>query len=307
MLKWIDVENLLKNMGNRMDTKRIMILSGGFDPLHCGHIDMIRTAKEMADYLVVCVNSDAWLKKKKGINFLEQDERLKIISSLKDVDEAFIFEDDENGSALNGIKQVLSNKEQYQFNFREIVLFDHGEIYSEGQVPEIQFIFGNGGDRKPNSTPTLEQKFCEENGIELAWNLGGDKINSSSWILNRYKNWHFEIGNRHWGNYKVTYQDSNKKVKIIEVMPGKSLSLQTHSQRSEHWVVVEGVATVSIETDKYKHEELVNRNESIYVPLGAKHRLSNKGEGILQIVEVQIGDYLGEDDIIRYEEYNMDK
>ena len=278
-----------------------MILSGGFDPLHSGHIEMFKTAKSKCDWLVVCVNSDAWLKKKKGINFLDENERLNIIKSIIGVDEAFIFEDDENGSAINGIKTVISKKEHYSNILANHTYLTDGELYSS-EPSEIEFVFGNGGDRNPKSTPTIEQKFCESNGISLEWNLGNGKVNSSSWILNRYKAWHFEIGDRHWGNYKVTYQDTNKKVKIIEVMPGKSLSLQTHAQRSEHWVVVEGVATVYIETEKYKHEELVNRNESIYVPLGAKHRLSNKEDTILQIVEVQIGDYLGEDDIVRYEE-----
>lgn len=284
-----------------MKTKKVMILSGGFDPLHCGHVEMFKNAREQSDYLVVCVNSDEWLRKKKGINFLSETDRVKIISTIKYVDEVFVFRDDENGSALNGIKEVIARKESYRMILGDHTFLSPGEFYST-QPAEIEFIFGNGGDRKPNSTPSLEQKFCEQNGISLAWNLGGDKTNSSSWILNRYKNWHFEIGDRPWGNYKVTYQDSNKKVKIIEVMPGQSLSLQSHSQRSEHWVVVEGTAEVYIETDKFKTHQTIERNESIYVPIGAKHRLSNPKDEILQIVEVQIGDYVGEDDIVRYED-----
>ena len=284
--------------------KKVMILSGGFDPLHSGHIQLMENAKNMTDYLVVCVNSDEWLKKKKGINFLSLDERMKIIKNLKCVDDVISFPDDEYGSAINGIKIVI---EKYRNFFKDITLLTDGEICSESPM-EVKFIFANGGDKNTKNIPTQEQKYCEDNGIEMIWNIGGDKLNSSSWILNRYRDWYFEMTDRIWGNYKVVYQDSNKKVKIIEVMPHHSISLQSHAQRSEHWVVVEGTANVLIETEKYKHEERVERNESIFVPVGAKHKLFNNQDSLLQIVEVQIGDYLGEDDIIRYDrDYSNDK
>jgi cytidyltransferase-like protein len=280
-----------------MNKRKVMILSGGFDPLHSGHIEMMQAAKKMAHVLVICLNSDKWLTKKKGINFLPIDERLKIINSISCVDDVIAFADDEYGSAINGIKAVI---EKYKNYFRAFSYpSDGGEPSDEFEEPI--FIFGNGGDRNPKSTPTHEQKFCEENGIEMVWGLGGDKSNSSSWILNRYRDWHFEMTDRVWGNYKVVYQDSNKKVKIIEIMPHSCISLQTHSQRSEHWVVVEGTANVLIETEKFKHEETVERNESIFVPVGAKHKLCNNKDSLLQIVDVQIGDYLGEDDIQRYD------
>ena len=277
-----------------------MILSGGFDPIHSGHIEMFENARKQADYVVVCLNSDEWLKKKKGINFLDANERINILNAMKFVDEVITFDDDSFGSAVNAIKNVIERENLYSTILSDKTYLSDGELYSQ-EPSKIEFYFGNGGDRNCNSTPSLEQKFCEENGIGLIWGLGGDKTNSSSWILNRYRDWHFEMTDRHWGNYKVVYQDSNKKVKIIEVMPGKSISLQTHSQRSEHWVVVEGTATVFLETEKYRHHEVVERNESIYVPIGAKHKLSNNTDNILQIVEVQIGEYLGEDDIIRFD------
>ena len=275
-----------------MGVKSVIILSGGFDPLHSGHIEMFKQAKEQYDYVAVCLNSDEWLKKKKGTNFLSFDERKGILESIKYVDFVFGFEDDEKGSAVNGIKEVIK-----YFNFVIDVDYDSYELETHTQ----KFYFGNGGDRNVKTTPSEEQKFCEENGIVMVWNVGGGKNNSSSYLLNRYRDWHFEMTDRPWGNYKVVYQDSNKKVKVIEVEPHRSLSLQSHSMRSEHWVVVEGTAVVYIETDKYKHEEIIRCNESIYVPIGAKHKLYNKTDQMLQIVEVQIGDYLGEDDIIRYD------
>ena len=276
---------------------KVIILSGGFDPLHSGHIEMMENAKRIGGFLVVCVNSDEWLTKKKGINFLPISERINIIKNISYVDDVITFEDDEYGSAVNGIKAVV---EKYANYFKDYTYISDGEIYTEQPI-KTEFVFGNGGDRKANSTPSIEQVYCEENGIELLWNLGGDKSNSSSWILNRYRNWHFEMEERVWGNYKVIYQDAFKKVKVIEVMPHKALSLQSHDKRSEHWTVVEGVATVILEEDKYKLEKIIERNESIYIPVKAKHKLINNTDDVLQIIEVQIGEYLKEDDITRYD------
>ncbi|MFC1536593.1 mannose-1-phosphate guanylyltransferase/mannose-6-phosphate isomerase [Pseudomonadota bacterium] len=104
---------------------------------------------------------------------------------------------------------------------------------------------------------------------------------------------------RPWGSYTVLEdRDSGYKLKKIEVNPGASLSLQSHRQRSEHWVVVSGTATVTRGEEVYT----VSKNESTYIPIGKKHRLANNGETPLQIVEVQVGDYLGEDDIERFDD-----
>ena len=105
--------------------------------------------------------------------------------------------------------------------------------------------------------------------------------------------------NRPWGSYTVLEEDQDGfKIKRIEVAPGARLSLQSHKRRSEHWVVVSGTATVtngdSIIT--------VHKNQSTYIPIGTKHRLENQGSEPLHIVEIQVGEYLGEDDIQRYED-----
>jgi mannose-1-phosphate guanylyltransferase/mannose-6-phosphate isomerase len=110
--------------------------------------------------------------------------------------------------------------------------------------------------------------------------------------------YHMKV-NRPWGNYAVLEEDPDGfKIKRIEVAPGARLSLQSHKQRSEHWVVVSGTATVT------NGEEVitVRKNESTYIPIGTKHRLENRGNEPLHIVEIQVGEYLGEDDIQRYED-----
>ena len=88
------------------------------------------------------------------------------------------------------------------------------------------------------------------------------------------------------------------QVKRIRVKAGAGLSLQSHKHRSEHWIVVEGTAKVTI-NDEVK---LVSEGQSVYVPLGSKHRMENPGESSMVLIEVQIGTYLGEDDIIRYDD-----
>jgi len=106
--------------------------------------------------------------------------------------------------------------------------------------------------------------------------------------------------NRPWGNFTVLEEDSDGfKIKRIEVAPGARLSLQSHRQRSEHWVVVSGTATVT----NGDQVTTVQKNESTYIPIGTKHRLENRGSEPLHIVEIQVGDYLGEDDIQRYEDH----
>ena len=103
---------------------------------------------------------------------------------------------------------------------------------------------------------------------------------------------------RPWGWYETLCLDTRFQVKRIMVKPGGVLSLQSHRHRSEHWVVVAGTAGVTI-GDEVK---LVTENEGVYIPLGATHRMANPGKVPMYLIEVQTGAYLGEDDIVRYED-----
>jgi mannose-1-phosphate guanylyltransferase/mannose-6-phosphate isomerase len=103
---------------------------------------------------------------------------------------------------------------------------------------------------------------------------------------------------RPWGSYQSVDNGERHQVKRIMVKPGERLSLQKHHHRSEHWIVVRGTARVTVnETVTTVHE-----NESIYIPMGAVHRLENPGKILLELIEVQTGSYFGEDDIIRLED-----
>jgi len=107
-----------------------------------------------------------------------------------------------------------------------------------------------------------------------------------------------EMVERPWGSYTVLEEGARHKIKRIEVVPGAALSLQMHHHRSEYWVVVSGMARV-VNGD---NTMLISTNESTYIPAGQKHRLENPGVLKLVMIEVQSGEYLGEDDIVRFED-----
>mgnify|MGYP002213889020 FL=1 len=108
----------------------------------------------------------------------------------------------------------------------------------------------------------------------------------------------FPKDHRPWGWFESLAMGDRFQVKRICVKPGAALSLQSHNYRSEHWMIVGGTAKVTINYEV----KLVSEGQSIYVPLGAKHRMENPGSSTMVLIEVQIGTYLGEDDIIRYED-----
>lgn len=107
-----------------------------------------------------------------------------------------------------------------------------------------------------------------------------------------------EFDRRPWGTYTVLEEAPTFKVKRIEVLPGKRLSYQKHAQRAEHWVVVQGTAKVTLDGN----EITVGLGEAIDIPVGAAHRVENPGAEELIFIEVQRGNYLGEDDIVRLED-----
>jgi mannose-6-phosphate isomerase-like protein (cupin superfamily) len=107
-----------------------------------------------------------------------------------------------------------------------------------------------------------------------------------------------ESDERPWGRYEVLEEQPGFKVKVLEVKPGARLSLQRHARREEHWVVVKGVADVVCGAEELQ----LRQGEHVHIPLETNHRLGNSGNGPLKIIEVQLGDYLGEDDIVRLQD-----
>jgi mannose-6-phosphate isomerase-like protein (cupin superfamily) len=144
-------------------------------------------------------------------------------------------------------------------------------------------IFANGGDRFPDNIP--EKELCERLGIDMKFNVGGDKVQSSS-----------EMVNRAWGHWNVLLSGDGYKVKEIVVNPGKELSMQRHKRRAEHWVVVSGKAHIELE-NMTAFTLLID--QSCYIPMKKWHQLCNNTDEVLSVIEVSTGDYIEEDDIER--------
>ena len=248
----------------------IVIVTGGFDPIHSGHIEMFNAAKELGDYLVVGVNSDDWLKRKKGNYFMPIAERKNIINNLAMVDEVIEF-DDSDDTARDAIKQCLANK--------------HAET----------FTFANGGDRNKDNIPEMEVWHPR---LSFEFGVGGtNKKNSSSWIL---KEWSQPTTQRAWGTYTVLEKGSGWQVKQLAFEPGKSLSDQRHFKRSEHWHVVKGKIQMRLSYENGHTEELVySTGDSIDIPKNTWHLAKNVGNDTAQVIEVWLGSELTEDDIER--------
>lgn len=153
-----------------MKKYKVILLSGGFDPIHKGHIEFINQAKELADEVWVGLNNDMWLKRKKGRPFMDEKERAFIVGNIKNVDWVYIMNptDKFDDTSIDFI-------EQSRFRY----------IKQHGSLPKGVMAFGNGGDRTQTTTP--ENSVCDSFDIDSVWGLG-DKIQSSSWLLEKYLN-----------------------------------------------------------------------------------------------------------------------
>ena len=253
---------------------KYVLVTGGFDPLHSGHIAYLNGAREYGDKLIVGLNSDEWLKRKKGKHFMPWSERAEIISNLSVVDEVIDF-NDEDDTANDAIHFCLNNYDLV------------------GRV-----IFANGGDRTINNIPEYK-KYSEHPKVAFQGNVGGNKKNSSSWIL---REWKENKTKRKWGYYRILHEVGKEvKVKELTVDPGKRLSMQKHKDRAEHWFITEGVATVyglDVGTD-YILQGTYNAHQSLHIREKEWHMLANESKIPLKILEIQYGENCVEDDIER--------
>ena len=249
---------------------RVVVVSGGYDPLHSGHIAMFKAARALGDLLVVALNSDDWLTRKKGRPFMSWDERASIISELEVVDYVIAF-DDEDGTACDAIKKVMDR----------------------WQLSEV--VFANGGDRSKDNIPEMTLHYPR---LSFEFGVGGeDKKNSSSWIL---KAWSQPTTERAWGRYTVLDSGPGWQVKQLEFYKGRSLSDQRHFKRSEHWHVVDGVINMFLE-DKSGNRttHLLVPGDSIDIPAGYWHKAANLDNKSAKVIEVWLGNDLTEEDIER--------
>ncbi len=253
---------------------KVVLVTGGFDPLHSGHIAYLTAAKKLGDKLVVGINSDEWLTRKKGKPFMPLRERISIISALTVVDDVITW-DDSDDSACGAIFKLMS---------------------TSGYGQEI--IFANGGDRTKENIPEMT---TFQDSVEFVFGVGGeDKKNSSSWILEEYK---YPKTIRNWGWYRVLDEQKGYKVKELVIEPGKSLSMQRHEHRAEHWYVLKGevtIGTLDVSSDLDDTHKL-KQNQSTTIEVNEWHQGINHTKELCHILEVQYGSRCEESDIIRNE------
>ncbi len=259
----------------------LVLVTGGFDPLHSGHIKYFKAAKELARYggkLIVGVNSDDWLQRKKGRPFMPFVERSNIVQELSCVDRCISFDDNDN-TANGAILKLVS-----QFNFTRL-------------------IFANGGDRIAGNCPEHDA-WGKDKRIEFAYGVGGEnKANSSSWIL---KDWTAPAINRTWGHYRNLYNGDGFRVKELVIKPGGMLSMQRHEHRSETWNLVSGQAKIKISNRQIPVDPTIvtlQVQNPIDIPLGVWHRAYNDSSEPAHIIEIWKGpsEKLSEDDIHRWD------
>jgi cytidyltransferase-like protein len=251
----------------------IVLVTGGFDPVHSGHIEYFKAAKSLGDILVVGVNSDAWLQRKKGRAFMPWAERAAIIDNLKVVDFVYEFEDDD-GSSIDAILRVRS-------------------VY-----PDAKIIFANGGDRTKDNIPEMA---CQDNNLEFVFGVGGEnKLNSSSWIL---EEWKAPKTSRTWGYYRILHTcGPGTKLKELTVAPKTCLSMQRHEKRSEFWFVAQGEATVyTLDASSTDHDLKCSLkvHQSTFIDNNEWHMLCNETDKPLKLIEIQYGENCIEEDIER--------
>ena len=251
---------------------KVVVITGGFDPIHRGHIEYINAAKELGDILIVGVNSDEWLVRKKGRSFMPFEDRVAIIGALHNVDYAIPF-NDRDGTAKDAI------------------------VWARKVYPNHTIVFANGGDRTSANIPEMD---VNDDNIEFEFGVGGtDKVNSSSWIL---EEWKAPKTERPWGYYRVLHENGPEvKVKELTVEPKKYLSMQKHNSRLELWFVAEGTATVYT-INNSSDEELdgvYEKFRNIHIATNQWHRLANETDKPLKIIEIQYGEECIEEDIER--------
>ena len=252
--------------------KSIALVTGGFDPLHSGHIQYLKSASQLAEYLVVGVNSDEWLIRKKGQPFMTLDERVAVLKELYCVDEVITFDDSDNTSC-GAIEKI---KELYKDPF--------------GDKFHIKIIFCNGGDRTADNVPEQE-KFKNDEWVSFEFGVGGDyKKNSSSDILKEYRNAKTE---RNWGYYRVIHQIGKEvKVKELVIEPGQALSNQYHNKRNELWYVMKGEVVMNGIVQK-------EHGPAFLIPKEYWHHAQNISDKPCHILECQYGEECVEEDIVR--------
>lgn len=249
---------------------RWVAVSGGFDPVHIGHVRMLKAARKLGDKLLVIVNNDHWLKNKKGFVFMPENERVELLESFPFVDKVVV-----TGHRKADPDMSVS---------RELARFKPS-------------IFANGGDRKKGNVP--EDVVCKKYGIRMEYGVGhGGKVQSSSWMIKDASRG-IARSVRPWGEFYQWDQGKGWNLKTLTIKPGKRLSLQYHHHREEWWMLVEGEAQYTVVKNGKTVTGELKKGEFFKVLKGMTHRLSSRKGGV--VIETAFGSF-DEKDIVRLED-----
>ena len=201
-----------------------IVVSGGFDPVHKGHLELFENAKKLGGHLTIILNTDSFLKEKKGYVFMTFKERKKILLGFECVDKVIKCIDKDNTVCETLI-----------------------QMKSKNQVD----IFANGGDRK-KITDIPEHKICKENGIKMVFDIGGEKFNL---VLNLLISLITTKEKRPWGYFENLLEEDEYKVKKLTILPNEKISHQFHNHRIEKWHIVRGSGKFFLDEDEHSCEK----------------------------------------------------
>lgn len=236
-----------------------------------------------------------------------------ILLALQKIDEnkkGFLIVVDKSGQVLGtltdgDLRRSFLNGKTINDSVNEVINYNYEFVYFDSSFEEVTEIFKS---RKVDFIPIVDREYKLVNIItkkqfhvlmleDIESNLLFDFFSLDETKLEH------EIFNRPWGFYKTSFLNKHTRAKIIKIYPKNELSLQEHKEREEHWVIIKGEGRLTI-GDSVKD---VNPGDYVFIPKGCKHRIENKSNRTLMISEVQLGDYFGEDDIIRYsDKYGRD-
>lgn len=283
--------------------KTLAITSMYANPLHPWHIECLELSKEHADELWVIINNDIQAKLKRWVeSFQDEVSRSKVVESLKPVDRVFISIDTES-SVCNSLENLITEA-QKSGEFEKIIFTKWGDRFAE-EIPEaiicekFWVAIVDGLWKKTHSSSDLVNKAANKDDISAI------QETLASIPEKHHEERYLEIWKRPWGIYYVLEDTDEYKLKKILVTPWQRLSLQSHNHRSEHWVVVSWAANVDIRHPNFTDTEqirVIQANESCYIPQWHWHRLYNAQKEPLILIEVQLGTYFWEDDIMRYDD-----
>lgn len=257
------------------------LITGGFDPLHVGHMDYIEESAKRCNHLYIGLNSDKWLTRKKGANFMKFEDRKRILSGIKNVKDVFSFNDDDDTAceAINILLQLAQSLHPDDFIIR----------------------FMNGGDRVSVNTPE-QSRFTSNKKVQFLYCVGGGKRDSSSELIKKAVEHKLSSNrvDRNWGYYEVLSENKSGiydvKVKKLVVNSGAALSMQYHLHRGEIWFVAEGKCKIEREAGNIKD---LNQGEMTKIIAQDWHRLINPTDQPVVVYEIQYGRKCEEEDIVR--------